>query len=121
RELGRDLQLFIASQPTRGLDVGSIEFVHKRVIAERDAGTPCLIVSTELDEVYGIADRIAVMYSGRIVGIVDADISREALGLMMAGVPADEALAATAAPDANHAACSARESHSATTSAEEAK
>src|SRR5699024_335569 len=96
RELGRKLRLFIASQPTRGLDVGSIEFVHKRVIAERDSGTPCLIVSTELDEVYGLADRIAVMYSGRIVGIVGPDTSREALGLMMAGVPADEALAATA-------------------------
>src|SRR5699024_7994874 len=96
RELGRKLRLFIASQPTRGLDVGSIEFVHKRVIAERDSGTPCLIVSTELDEVYGLADRIAGMYSGRIVGIVGPDTSREALGLMMAGVPADEALAATA-------------------------
>jgi ABC-type uncharacterized transport system ATPase subunit len=133
RELGRDLRLFIASQPTRGLDVGSIEFVHKRVIAERDNGTPCIIVSTELDEVYGLADRIAVMYSGRIVGIVGPETSREALGLMMAGVPADEALAATAASDsdddakasgttADSAATSAgNDDDSATTSAEETK
>ncbi|WP_231442147.1 ABC transporter ATP-binding protein [Brevibacterium zhoupengii] len=130
RELGRELRLFIASQPTRGLDVGSIEFVHKRVIAERDAGTPCLIVSTELDEVYGLADRIAVMYSGRIVGIVGADTSREALGLMMAGVPADEAFAATATPENDSAttsaaddpaATAATDENSATTSAEENK
>ena len=58
------------ANPPAALDVGSIEFVHKRVIAERDSGTPCIIVSTELDEVYGLADRIAVMYAGRIVGIV---------------------------------------------------
>ncbi|HCC39014.1 MAG TPA: heme ABC transporter ATP-binding protein, partial [Arthrobacter bacterium] len=91
RELSRPLRLFIASQPTRGLDVGSIEFVHKRVIAERDHGTPVLIVSTELDEVMQLADRIAVLYRGRLVGIVPATTSREALGLMMAGVPANEA------------------------------
>ncbi|MGC3021866.1 MULTISPECIES: ABC transporter ATP-binding protein [unclassified Brevibacterium] len=135
RELGRELRLFIASQPTRGLDVGSIEFVHKRVIAERDSGTPCIIVSTELDEVYGLADRIAVMYSGRIVGVVGADTSREALGLMMAGVPADEALAATtgtsdgsdhaqaATDEAGTAATAAgtADDDSATTSAEETK
>ena len=134
RELGRELRLFIASQPTRGLDVGSIEFVHKRVIAERDAGTPCIIVSTELDEVYGLADRIAVMYAGRIVGIVGPETSREALGLMMAGVPAYEALEATAgststddaanpADDAEPAATSAgsADDDSATTSAEETK
>nr|WP_209044156.1 ABC transporter ATP-binding protein [Brevibacterium marinum] len=124
RELGRELRLFIASQPTRGLDVGSIEFVHKRVIAERDVGTPCLIVSTELDEVYGIADRIAVMYSGRIVGVVGADTSREALGLMMAGVPADEAFAATAASEdsaSTAAPASTTDEGPAPTSAEETK
>lgn len=88
RELGRDLRLFIASQPTRGLDVGSIEFVHDRIIAARDAGIPVLIVSTELDEVIGLADRIAVMYHGRIVGIVDGDTPRATLGQMMAGVAA---------------------------------
>lgn len=97
RELSRPLRLFIASQPTRGLDVGSIEFVHKRVIAERDHGTPVLIVSTELDEVVQLADRIAVLYRGHLVGIVPAATSREVLGLMMAGVPANEAEAGAAA------------------------
>ena len=93
RELGRPLRLLVASQPTRGLDVGSIEFVHKRIIAERDSGTPCVIVSTELDEALNLADRIAVMYRGRVVGIVPAGTPRDVLGLMMAGVPEDEALA----------------------------
>ncbi|WP_029068631.1 ABC transporter ATP-binding protein [Jonesia quinghaiensis] len=92
RELSRPLQLFIAAQPTRGLDVGSIEFVHKRVIAERDSGTAVIIVSTELDEVLGLADRIAVMYEGHIIGIVPKDTSRDVLGLMMAGVDYDAAL-----------------------------
>ncbi len=86
RELSRELRLLIASQPTRGLDVGSIEFVHRRIIAERDAGTPVLVVSTELDEVMALADRIAVMYRGTVVGIVDGDTDRDVLGLMMAGV-----------------------------------
>ena len=97
RELSRPLRLFIASQPTRGLDVGSIEFVHKRVIAERDNGTPVMIVSTELDEVVQLADRIAVLYRGRLVGIVPASTSRDVLGLMMAGVPAAEAEASVKA------------------------
>jgi ABC-type uncharacterized transport system ATPase subunit len=88
RELSRELNLFIASQPTRGLDVGSIEFVHERIVATRDAGVPVIIVSTELDEVVALADRIAVMYRGRIVGIVDAATSRTTLGEMMAGIEA---------------------------------
>ncbi|CAA9410063.1 MAG: ABC transporter, ATP-binding protein (cluster 11, riboflavin/purine nucleoside/unknown) / ABC transporter, ATP-binding protein (cluster 11, riboflavin/purine nucleoside/unknown) [uncultured Quadrisphaera sp.] len=96
RELSRPLQLFIASQPTRGLDVGSIEFVHRRIVAERDAGTPVLIVSTELDEVVDLADRIAVMYRGRIVGVVPADTDRDVLGLMMAGMAPEEAAAVAA-------------------------
>jgi general nucleoside transport system ATP-binding protein len=94
RELSRPLSVLIASQPTRGVDVGAIEFVHKRLVEERDRGTAVLIVSTELDEVVSLADRVAVMYRGRIVGIVPPDTSREALGLMMAGVPTEEALAA---------------------------
>jgi ABC-type uncharacterized transport system ATPase subunit len=85
RELSRDLNLLIASQPTRGVDVGSIEFIHERIVATRDAGKPVVIVSTELDEVTALADRIAVMYRGRIVGIVDAKTPRETLGRMMAG------------------------------------
>ncbi len=94
RELSRPLGVLIASQPTRGLDVGSIEFVHKRIVRERDHGTAVLIVSTELDEVLALADRIAVMYGGRIMGVVPGGTSREVLGLMMAGLPAEQALAA---------------------------
>lgn len=90
RELGRKLRMFIASQPTRGLDVGSIEFVHKQIVATRDSGIPVLIVSTELDEVTQLADRIMVMYGGRSMGIVPADTSREVLGQMMAGIPHGE-------------------------------
>ena len=91
RELSRPLRLLIASQPTRGLDVGSIEFVHTRIVAERDSGTPVLIVSTELDEVLALADRILVMYRGKVVGIVPGGTDRDVLGLMMAGVPLEEA------------------------------
>ncbi|MGA9870889.1 MAG: ABC transporter ATP-binding protein [Rhodococcus sp. (in: high G+C Gram-positive bacteria)] len=85
RELSRDLRLFVASQPTRGIDVGSIEFVHKRIVATRDSGIPVIVVSSELDEVAALADRIAVMYRGAIVAVVPADTSREVLGLMMGG------------------------------------
>ncbi|MCO7203802.1 ABC transporter ATP-binding protein [Microbacterium sp. CnD16-F] len=85
RELSRDLSLFVAAQPTRGVDVGSIEFIHKRIVDTRDAGVPVIVVSTELDEVTALADRIMVMYRGRIVGIVPGDTEREVLGLMMAG------------------------------------
>ena len=92
RELSRPLKVLVASQPTRGLDVGSIEFVHQRIVAERDTGTAVLIISSELDEIYALADRIAVMYRGRIVGTVPADTARDALGLMMAGTPAEQAL-----------------------------
>ncbi|MCC9205327.1 ABC transporter ATP-binding protein [Arthrobacter sp. zg-Y769] len=99
RELSRPLSLFIASQPTRGVDVGSIEFLHRRIIAERDAGTPVMIVSTELDEVLELGDRIAVLYGGRLMGIVPGGTSRNVLGLMMAGMTADEALAREAAPE----------------------
>ena len=92
RELSRELSLLIAAQPTRGLDVGSIEFVHKRIVATRDDGVPVIVVSTELDEVTALADRIAVMYRGRIIGIVPGDTPRDVLGLMMAGeTPAEVA------------------------------
>jgi simple sugar transport system ATP-binding protein len=86
RELSRPVKLVVASQPTRGLDVGSIEFVHERMIAERDSGRGVLLFSTELDEVIALADRIAVMYRGEFIAIVPADTSREELGLLMAGV-----------------------------------
>ncbi|MGZ8745255.1 MAG: ABC transporter ATP-binding protein [Nocardioides sp.] len=85
RELSRDLKLLVAAQPTRGVDVGSIEFIHKQIVAGRDAGVPVLVVSTELDEVVSLADRIMVLYRGRVVGIVPGDTPREVLGLMMTG------------------------------------
>ena len=88
REMSRDLRVLIASQPTRGVDVGSIEFIHDQIVAARDAGKTVVIISTELDEVLALADRIAVMYRGRIVGIVDAKTTREKLGKMMAGIAA---------------------------------
>ncbi|ALJ19338.1 ABC transporter ATP-binding protein [Microbacterium sp. No. 7] len=93
REMSRELRLLVAAQPTRGVDVGSIEFIHKRIVETRDAGIPVVVVSTELDEVAALADRIAVMYRGRIVGIVPGDTPRERLGLMMAGAAEPEVAA----------------------------
>ncbi|MEI6477279.1 MAG: ABC transporter ATP-binding protein [Actinomycetes bacterium] len=89
RELSRPVRLVVASQPTRGLDVGSIEFVHERILAERDGGRAVLLFSTELDEVVSLADRIAVMCAGEIIAIVPPDTSRAQLGLLMAGVHPD--------------------------------
>jgi simple sugar transport system ATP-binding protein len=91
REMSRPLKLFVAAQPTRGVDVGAQEFIHKRIVAERDNGTPVVIVSTELDEVLALADRVAVMYRGRIIGVLPAGASRDAVGLMMAGVAPETA------------------------------
>jgi general nucleoside transport system ATP-binding protein len=85
RELGREVKLLLASQPTRGLDVGSIEFVHKEIVAQRDRGIAVVLVSSELDEIYALADRIAVMYEGSIVGFCPPDTPEAELGLMMAG------------------------------------
>jgi ABC-type uncharacterized transport system ATPase subunit len=89
REIGRDLRLLLASQPTRGLDVGSIEFVHRRIIEQRDEGVAVLIISAELDEIYALADRIAVMYEGSITGFRPPTVPVEELGLLMAGGAAD--------------------------------
>ena len=88
REIAKDAALLIASQPTRGVDVGSIEFIHEQIVAQRDAGKAVILISTELDEVISLADRIAVMYRGKIVGIVSPQTSREDLGKLMAGVSA---------------------------------
>ena len=86
RELSRDVKLLIASQPTRGLDVGSIEYIHKEIVAMRDRGIGVLLISAELDEIMALSDRIAVMYRGKIVTTVDAkEATREQLGLWMAG------------------------------------
>jgi len=85
RELAQEHKVLIASQPTRGLDVGSIEFVHRRIVEQRDKGVAVLIVSAELDEIYALADRIAVMYEGRITGVRPPTVPVEELGLLMAG------------------------------------
>jgi ABC-type uncharacterized transport system ATPase subunit len=87
REFYRPLKLVIASQPTRGLDVGSIEYIHKRIVEQRDAGAAVLIVSTELDEVLAVGDRVAVMFGGRIAGILEGpEATKDAVGLLMGGV-----------------------------------
>lgn len=91
RELSRPIELLIASQPTRGLDVGSIEYIHKRIVEKRDEGCAVLLVSPELDEVIELSDRIAVMFRGKIIAIVEAeDVSKETLGLLMAGIIPDK-------------------------------
>ena len=85
-EVDRDPDLLIAAQPTRGLDVGAIEFIHKRLIEQRDKGKGVLLLSLELDEILNVSDRIAVIYEGKIVAIVDAkETNEQQLGLLMAG------------------------------------
>lgn len=91
REFSRPIKLLIAAQPTRGLDVGSIEYIHGRIVEKRDSGCAVLLVSTELDEILALADRVAVMYRGRVVAVVDrASVTKEYLGLLMAGVSPDQ-------------------------------
>ena len=93
REFSRPLKLLVAAQPTRGLDVGSIEYIHKRIVAKRDEGTAVLIVSTELEEVLSLGDRIAVMYQGRIMDILEpAEATPERLGLLMGGAHPEEGI-----------------------------
>ena len=96
RELSRDIRLLIANQPTRGLDVGSIEYIHNRIIEKRDEGVGVLLISSELDEILGLSDRIAVMYAGEILTMMQAnEATKERLGLLMAGVrEAPDSLAA---------------------------
>jgi general nucleoside transport system ATP-binding protein len=90
REFSRPSRLLIAAQPTRGLDVGSIEFIHKQIVRMRDEGTAVLLVSTELDEILSLSDRIAVMYAGQVIDIVPAEkANREQIGLLMAGIHPD--------------------------------
>jgi general nucleoside transport system ATP-binding protein len=85
REISGNPEALIAAQPTRGLDVGAIEFVHRRLLAERDAGKAILLVSLELEEVRNLADRILVIYAGKIVGELAPTASDEELGLLMTG------------------------------------
>jgi len=87
REFSRPINLLIAAQPTRGIDVGSIEFIHNQIVAKRDDGIAVLLVSSELDEIMALSDRILVMYKGEIIGnVLREDATREGLGLLMAGV-----------------------------------
>jgi len=87
REFSRPIKFLVASQPTRGLDVGSIEYIHQRIIEKRDEGCAVLLISTELDEVLGLADRIAVMYRGKIIDTLPSDkATKEGVGLLMAGI-----------------------------------
>jgi simple sugar transport system ATP-binding protein len=89
RELSRDVSLIVAAQPTRGLDVGSIEYIHNRLIQSRDEGAAVLLVSSELDEIMQLSDRIAVMFRGKIIDVLDSkEATKEKLGLLMAGVSA---------------------------------
>ena len=89
---GSDPRVLLIGQPTRGVDIGAIEFIHRKLVALRDAGKALLIVSVELDEILGLADRILVMNAGEIVGeVARADATEEKLGLMMAGVKAEGA------------------------------
>jgi simple sugar transport system ATP-binding protein len=87
RELFRAPKVLVAAQPTRGVDIGAMEYIHQRLLDQRAQGTATLLISEDLDEVFALADRIAVLYEGRIMGIVDrANTNAEELGLMMAGV-----------------------------------
>jgi simple sugar transport system ATP-binding protein len=91
REFSRPIQFLVAAQPTRGLDVGSIEYIHNRLLEKRDDGVAILLVSTELDEIMELSDRIAVMFAGEIIAIVDAkSVTKEQIGLLMAGVKETE-------------------------------
>jgi simple sugar transport system ATP-binding protein len=87
REFSRPIKLLIAAQPTRGLDVGSIEYIHGQIVKKRDEGCAVLLVSPELDEIMSLSDRIAVMFSGKILDIIPAkEATKESLGLLMAGI-----------------------------------
>lgn len=87
REIERNPDLLLIGQPTRGVDIGAIEFIHKQIVALRDAGKAILLVSVELDEIMSLSDRIAVMFDGRIMGLRDpARTDERELGLMMAGM-----------------------------------
>jgi simple sugar transport system ATP-binding protein len=97
REFDRPIDLLVAAQPTRGVDVGSIEYIHKQLVVKRDEGTAVVLVSSELDEVLALADRVAVMFHGRLVGPFDMPVSKEAVGRMMAGADPDEVLGAAGA------------------------
>jgi general nucleoside transport system ATP-binding protein len=88
REIERDPSVLIIGQPTRGVDIGAIEFIHRRIVEMRDAGKAILLVSVELDEIRALSDRVLVMFAGSIVGEKTPDTAEQILGLMMAGIAA---------------------------------
>jgi simple sugar transport system ATP-binding protein len=95
RELAKQPSVLVAAQPTRGVDIGSTEYIHRRLVEQRSAGTATLLISEDLDEVRNLSDRLAVMFEGRLMGILDREQATvERLGMMMAGIPLAEALAA---------------------------
>jgi simple sugar transport system ATP-binding protein len=94
RELSRKPKVLIAAQPTRGVDIGATEYIHQRLLQQREEGTAILLISEDLDEIRVLSDRIAVIYEGNIMGIVDRNQATvEQIGLMMAGIPRADALA----------------------------
>jgi simple sugar transport system ATP-binding protein len=87
REFSENIKLLVAAQPTRGIDIGAIEFIHRRIVEQRDKGAAVLLVSAELDEILSLADRVAVLYDGKLVDVLDANVAtRERVGLLMAGI-----------------------------------
>ena len=111
RELSRPIKFLMAAQPTRGLDVGSIEYIHSQLVDRRDKGVAVMLVSTELDEIMQLSDRIAVMYRGKIIDVVSAeDTTKEEVGLLMAGVKPESKSKAKKASPANKKASSSRKS-----------
>lgn len=87
REFSENIKLLVAAQPTRGIDIGAIEFIHRRIVEQRDKGAAVLLVSAELDEILALADRVAVLYDGKLMGVLDANVAnRERVGLLMAGI-----------------------------------
>ena len=93
REVARDPRVLIAAQPTRGLDVGAIEFVHRRLVEERAEGRAVFLISLEIDEILSLSDRILVIYEGRIVAEYTPDVTEEQLGIAMTGGTRKEAAA----------------------------
>jgi general nucleoside transport system ATP-binding protein len=91
REMERDPKVLLVGQPTRGVDIGAIEFIHKQLIAMRDKGKAILLVSVELDEIRSLSDRVLVMFAGRIVGEVSPEADEGEIGLLMAGINRKEA------------------------------
>jgi simple sugar transport system ATP-binding protein len=104
RELSRPSRLLLAAQPTRGVDVGAIEFIHQNIVRQRDAGDAVLLISASLDEILALADTIGVLYRGRMMGIMPrAEANAEMLGLMMMGMPLEQARATAPATPAREA------------------